>query len=236
MRKILQIPVQEVIPSLRAVLEGQGVPKTREPDARIRQLALNAGAVYEKKAQPVGIVMEITRDEFNVVFEGEGRNEDESPVGPVYRASESLALFAATIGKPVCDEISVMFGKKDFALGSMLDSVASEGTEMTAEAIERFYREYLTANGRLCEGHATLRFSPGYCGWDISGQRKLFDSLKPEEIGVTLNESYLMEPIKSISGIIIAGNREIFRFEDAFSFCRDCRTHDCQVRFRRLFE
>ncbi|MDI6808800.1 MAG: vitamin B12 dependent-methionine synthase activation domain-containing protein [Candidatus Eisenbacteria bacterium] len=236
MRRILHIPVQEVIPSLSAVLEGQGIPRSSEPDARTKQLAQDARLVFEEKAQPAGVVMEIARDEFKIVFEGEGRNEDESPVSPIYQASDALALFVVTIGESVCNEISRMFREKDSAFGSMLDSAASGGTEMTAQAVEDFYHKQLKDSGRLNEGQGTLRFSPGYCGWDISAQKKLFGVLNPEEIGITLNDSYLMEPIKSISGVIIVGRKDIFKFEDVFSFCRDCGTHDCQERIKKLFD
>jgi len=47
------------------------------------------------------------------------------------------------------------------------------------------------------------RFSPGYRGWHVHEQRKLFLLLKPEDkIGVTLTEGDLMIPEKSTSGIM----------------------------------
>ena len=149
---------------------------------------------------------------------------------------DDLALFAVTIGEPVCGEISRLFRRNDFALGSMLDAAASEGTEMTAQALEHVYRQYLKERGRFDRRQGTLRFSPGYCGWHITAQKHLFPTLKPGEIGITLNESCLMQPIKSISSVIISGRKEIFEFEDVFSFCRDCATHTCRDRVRALFE
>jgi hypothetical protein len=81
-----------------------------------------------------------------------------------------------------------------------------------------------------------MRFSPGYCGWHVSGQKKLFAALEPEEIGITLTPSCLMKPLKSISGVIIAGDVDIFQFEDAFAFCGECSTHVCRERLAALVQ
>jgi hypothetical protein len=235
-RKILQIPAAEVLPSRGAVMGGQGIPRWTTPNGKISQLADDALSLYGEKARPAGILMEIPRDEFGTVFQGRGSNEEESPVGPIYRASDRLALFAVTVGEAVCAEISRLFRHNDFALGSMLDSAASEGTEMAARAVEDFYRTHLRDTGMLDSLGGTLCFSPGYCGWHISAQEALFNALRPGEIGIALNESFLMQPLKSISGVIVAGRKEIFDFEDTFSFCRDCRTHSCRDRISSLLE
>ena len=235
-RKILEIPVPEVLPSPAAVMKGQGIPGWIPPDARISRLAEDALALYRDHARPAGVVMEITGGEFGAVFQGRGSNEAESPVGPIYRASEHLALFAVTVGEPVCAEIARLFRENDFALGSMLDSAASEGAELAARSAEEFYREHLKGAGMLDSRCGTLRFSPGYCGWHISAQGSLFDALQPGAIGINLNASFLMQPLKSISGVIISGRRDIFDFEDVFSFCRDCRTHSCRDRIASLLE
>lgn len=83
---------------------------------------------------------------------------------------------------------------------------------------------------------ATMLFSPGYCGWHVSGQKRLFESLRPDEIGIELSESFLMQPLKSVSGVIVVGPREIFDFDDAFSFCDECSTHSCRDRIRTVLE
>jgi hypothetical protein len=79
-----------------------------------------------------------------------------------------------------------------------------------------------------------MRFSPGYCGWDLTAQRGLFEALQPAEIGITLSESCLMRPLKSISGVFIAGEKGIFVFDDVFSFCGECATHECRDRITAL--
>ena len=236
MKEVLRIAVEQTAPGINAVLEGQGIPQWKQPDERITRLAEEAVSIYRKLAAPVGMMMEISRDEFKTVFNGEGLNDDASPVAPIFQASDSLALFAVTIGEPVCKEISRLFRASDFALGSMLDSAASEGTEMTAQLLENLYHQQLQKEHRFEPGVGILRFSPGYCGWDISGQKRLFKHVRPGDIGITLNDSFLMQPLKSISGVIISGPKDIFYFEDVFSFCRDCRTHTCRERIKALME
>ena len=234
MRNIYNIATKEVLPSIEAVLVGQGIPRSAKPDERTIKIAEEAISIYNQKAKPVGILMEISKNDFESVSIGEGRNEIDSPIKPVYLSADCLALFAVTIGKEVCSEISECFNKNDFALGSMLDSAASEGTEMTAQTIEDVYHRHLIETGKFNTDSAILRFSPGYCGWHISAQPKLFQALRPEEIKITLNDSFLMHPLKSISGVIIFGRKEIFDFNDNYSFCIDCNTHTCIDRVQAL--
>jgi hypothetical protein len=126
--------------------------------------------------------------------------------------------------------IGELFATREFALGSVLDAAASEATERAGDAVERRFRE--CAGGAPADA-AALRYSPGYCGWDMTGQRALFAALRPEEIGITLRESCLMEPLKSMSGVIVAGPAAIHEFEDTYDFCADCRTRGCRDRIRR---
>jgi hypothetical protein len=54
--------------------------------------------------------------------------------------------------------------------------------------------------------------------------------LRPEEIGITLRESCLMEPLKSISGVLVAARPEDHRFDNTYQFCRTCSTQTCRSR------
>ena len=77
---------------------------------------------------------------------------------------------------------------------------------------------------------AVLAYSPGHRGWHVSGQRALFAALSPEEIGITLNSSCLMQPLKSVSGVLVAGHPDVHDFDDDFPFCSECSTRDCRVK------
>ena len=44
----------------------------------------------------------------------------------------------------------------------------------------------------------------------------------------------LMSPIKSVSGVIVAGRPDIHGFDNNFDFCRECVTKECRVRIASL--
>ncbi len=79
-----------------------------------------------------------------------------------------------------------------------------------------------------------MRYSPGYCGWHVSGQMALFDYLGPDAVGITLTESFLMHPLKSVSGVIVAGQPDIHRFVHDFPFCAACTGKECRERIGSL--
>ncbi|HUV31412.1 MAG TPA: vitamin B12 dependent-methionine synthase activation domain-containing protein [Acidobacteriota bacterium] len=234
MRRVIGIPVDEVIPPVEAVLRAQGIPRDVVPDARTSDLARQSVLLYGRLADPVGLLREVSEADFEAVYRGEALNAEHTPLEDIYRSADSLALFAVTVGQDICAEISRLFDEREFALGSMLDSAASEGTEMASEVMRLEYHEQLEATARLETTAGVMQFSPGYCGWHVSAQRKLFQALSPEEIGIELSDSFLMQPLKSVTGVIVAGPGHIFEFDDKFPFCRDCETHSCRQRARAI--
>jgi len=232
MREIVSIALEAVLPTIANVLRAQGIPPWVTPSQRTLELAERSADIYRKLARPTGVWSAIALDRFDEIFEGEGLNARANPIADTARQAEDLALFAVTVGKELCAAITDLFERHDPALASMLDAQASEGTELAAAEIERRYVAWIVGQGRFRNGSGVLRYSPGYCGWHVSGQRKLFDQLRPEEIGITLRESFLMQPLKSISGVAIAGRGEIFDFENTYDFCDDCGTWTCRDRIR----
>ena len=64
-----------------------------------------------------------------------------------------------------------------------------------------------------------LRYSPGYCGWHITGQKMLHENLQSRDIGITLTEAFSMKPMKSMSGVIISFKPSIHDFNNNYPFC-----------------
>ena len=104
------------------------------------------------------------------------------------------------------------------------------------DLLKRHMAATLAKNAQRTNRFAVLRYSPGYCGWHVSGQGKLFDYLRPERIGLSLRTSFLMEPLKSVSGVLVAGPKEIHEFSASYDFCSRCDTRGCRQRIRTLCE
>jgi hypothetical protein len=235
MREIIEISVNDVKPDRDDVLKTQGIPPGNEPSEKVEALFAKATDLFLEFSQPVGIISDISIPEFEVVYHGEGLNEKRTPLDKIYKKADSLALFALTLGEKVSQKIDELFAANEFALGSMLDSVASVGTDKAADSVENHFLNLLLKKEEITPSTGILRYSPGYCGWHTSGQKKLFEFLRPQDIGITLLDSFLMKPLKSISGVIVAGEKEIHNFEDSYPFCSECRSHSCRDRIKALF-
>jgi hypothetical protein len=212
----------------------QGRPGDAHVSAGIEALYTRALDLLAETATAVGVVAAIAPATFEIVYYGEGLNEPRTPVGDIFDRADNLALFAVTLGHGVSKEVEERFAANDFALGSRLDSVASASADLLSERLRDRYHDYLRQLGQATPQTAVLAYSPGYCGWHVSGQRKLFEVLRPERIGITLRESFLMEPLKSVSGVVIAAPPSVHDFEASYPFCNQCETRGCRERIRSL--
>jgi hypothetical protein len=230
MRGIVRFPAFDCLPTAAKILAGQGVPAGRETSEPVAVSLCEARDRFMELAIPMSLASDITKEEFAAVYRGEGKNATDSPLAGIFPKAGRLLLFAVTIGERVGEEISRLFASGRFDLGYLLDAVASSGTDRLAAKMQE------SCVGRAPAGTVFLRYSPGYCGWDITGQRQLFQALRPEEIGITLRESCLMEPLKSISGVLVAARPNHHRFDNAYPFCTACTTQTCRSRIAAVEE
>lgn len=236
MREIIEISVNDVKPDSVDILKAQGISTGKKPSLKVDILFKKAMELFLEFSHPIAIISEISIPEFEVVYCGEGLNERETPLDGIVKKADNLALFATTVGDELSQKIDELLKKNEFALGTMLDFVSSAGAEEIADIVEEHFYELLSKKGKISPSTGILRYSPGYCGWHVSGQKKLFEFLRPEDIGITLLYSFLMKPLKSISGVIIAGEKDIHIFEDSYPFCSKCKTHSCRDRINSLFK
>lgn len=106
------------------------------------------------------------------------------------RGCSRAAVFAATVGVEA-DRLIIRYGRLLPSRGLMLDAVAAERTEALCDV--------------FCAGfeNARPRFSPGYGDLPLEVQRDIFAILDcPRRIGLTLNQSLLMSPSKSVTAIM----------------------------------
>ena len=218
----------ETAPSAADALGLQGLPVGVPPSARTAALLDRAQAEYLRLAEPRGVFVEIAVEEFARVYHGAGRNAPDGPLDAVVPRAERLALFVATVGGGLTVRIRELFDRNEPALAVMLDAVASAAADRLTQLIGA--RFLACAGGDGTGRLRVLAYSPGYCGWHVTGQRALFERLQPEEIAVTLNPSCLMEPLKSVSGVLVAGAGVIHRFAPHWPFCDACADRPCRAR------
>jgi hypothetical protein len=134
--------------------------------------------------------------------------------------STQFAIFVATSGEDFVKWNSEIKAKEDWVDLFIADSIGSSIAEKTGDFLEIQLEKGI---GNLKH---TNRFSPGYCGWNLTEQHKLFSLLPSNVCNISLNDSCLMFPLKSISGIIGIGENVN---EKVYS-CDVCNRKDC---FRR---
>ena len=136
---------------------------------------------------------------------------------------ERAVLFAATVGTPY-DRLIAKYSRLSPAKALLLQAIGAERVESLCDA---FVERYQTEN------HCALktRVSPGYGDIELGLQRELFAMLDcPRKIGLSLNESLLMSPSKSVTAIAGVTCGDVMR---DCNKCRGCDRADCEFRNQR---
>lgn len=108
---------------------------------------------------------------------------------------DGVILFAATIGIGL-DRLIARYARLSPSRAVLLQALGAERIERLCDAFCEDMSRRMT--GRLCP-----RFSPGYGDWALQAQREIFRLLQPHrKIGLSLNESLLMSPTKSVTAIV----------------------------------
>ena len=234
MRRIIELNVADLTPTPGEVLANQGMGGRANLPEKIISLLDSALELFRQLAEPKGLLQELPLSEFDAIYDGNGLNSPEGPVPLIVPKADGLAIFAATMGSSLISKSSELFATGGPALGFMLDAVNSCAAERLGRQMGLRFVATLADKTRRAKELKVQYYCPGHCGWHISGQTKLFQFLNPEEIGMTLNERWVMQPVKSISGILAAGEMDIHRFRPAFSFCSQCKEHKCVKRLLLL--
>ncbi len=139
--------------------------------------------------------------------------------------TESLVVFLCTAGKEIGNVSRKAMSEKDLLRGYVLDVIGSELVEAAADLMQEGIGKDFADGGYKI----TNRYSPGYCGWDVSEQNELFRLIPDNYCGIKLTDSYLMDPVKSVSGIIGIG-RNVKKLPYT---CNICDMQDCIYRKKR---
>jgi len=179
------------------ILRYAGVPSSSEGFSKITQeciseaLPLIVGKVCYSE---IGISREA--DELSLGF----TNVKSAALMKNLTGCDRIILFGATVGVGI-DRLIAKYGVLSPSKALMLQALGAERIEALCD---EFCRDMESVYGKL-----RPRFSPGYGDLPLTIQREIFAYLGcPKRIGLTLNESLLMSPSKSVTAIIGIVNEE----------------------------
>ena len=114
---------------------------------------------------------------------------------------ESIVLFAATVGMEI-DRLVARYATVSPTRSLLFQAIGAERIESLCDV---FCREIAEEKAKI--GFQTCpRFSAGYGDFPLEAQKQIFAVLDcPRKIGLTLNQSLLMSPSKSVTAIIGVG-------------------------------
>ncbi len=138
------------------------------------------------------------------------------------RFAETYAFFVATVGPGPELMARKLMDDGLYLEGYITDLIASSLAESVANQVHEQIRTLAEREGLKI----TNRYSPGYCSWDVAEQQKLFSLFPSEFCSVTLSDSSLMSPIKSISGVIGIGAEVTY----SNYTCEICPMKTCMFR------
>ncbi|HTS63354.1 MAG TPA: methionine synthase [Candidatus Acidoferrales bacterium] len=124
---------------------------------------------------------------------------------------DHLALFVVTAGECIRERAEEWKRQGEYFKSIAIQALATETAEGTAEWLHRRIREdwgfpdppSATMHDRFTSKYRGKRYSFGYPACpNMAGQEGIWKLLRPEEIGVRLTESYMMEPEASVSALV----------------------------------
>lgn len=131
----------------------------------------------------------------------------------------NFCVFVATVGKEFDEYLHTIKQTGDILKEFIADSL---GTVIVEACVNQIKKD-IGSDSTFIQ---SLPYSPGYCGWNISEQSKLFSFFPPAPCAIALSDSYLMSPVKSVSGIIGLGKE----LKPQPYHCNLCTNKNCYKR------
>lgn len=150
------------------------------------------------------------------------------PVVDVVHGAEEMIVGVCTIGPKVDARIKEYRENDQFTM-MILDELASWATDQVRRQLYTFLQDEAKAHG----WRTSSMLSPGESEWSVGDQTTLFKLVDAREIGVTLTDSCIMRPLKSLSLIVGTGSNEMG--EEGLTNCEFCSIRDrCRYRLQRV--
>lgn len=139
------------------------------------------------------------------------------------RGCQEAYFLALTLG-PGVDSLIRRYELTELAMVPVLQACAAACVEEQADSVQKEL-ELREAERGL---YLRPRYSPGYGDFPLADQKKLFSLLEiPKRLGVSLTDSFLMVPMKSITAVIgLSGDPSLCHTGK----CMTCSAQNCPFR------
>ncbi|MGM9580265.1 MAG: methionine synthase [Anaerovibrio sp.] len=164
-----------------------------------------------------------------------------SSIGKHLAGCCKVIVMAATIGETIEKQVTKSFEEGRYSFSVLLDAAATAAVEQVADAMEKTIHNEVKRLGLAMK----WRFSPGYGDWPIQQQTEILQLAGGSHIGISLTESLMLMPRKSITAVIglyypdATMNCETHEqatlnipLEPQKHDCRHCSKLDCPARNR----
>ncbi|PAD68600.1 methionine synthase [Bacillus sp. 7586-K] len=124
-----------------------------------------------------------------------------------------VAMFAVTAGSQIRELAKGFKEQGDYLKSHAIQALALELAEGLAERTHQLIRDRwgfpdapdFTMDQRFAAKYQGQRYSFGYPACpDLEDQEKLFNLLRPEDIGIQLTEGFMMEPEASVTALVVS--------------------------------
>jgi len=173
--------------------------QTRIPAAQMAALNRNIQRAFAaiSPAGTYGRLKILVNDSQSVLLEDQTRIACPA-VANMLKNCQEVWLAAATAGKQISELTSQCFAKGDTAAAAVCDAVGSECADAAMDFLQKYAARQFQRSGKTL---TDCRFSPGYGSWPLTAQQDFFRWLDLPGLGLTLTNSMLLLPEKSVTAL-----------------------------------
>ena len=188
---------------VRATLQRLGYPQGKRSDNN------EVNRIFDEEIErapelfkPQGVFrfLEVAaRNEALITFKNSSFEIKSKQVAKMLKDSDAVVIFMVTIGSMLEEEVDELMKQGEMTRGVILDAIGSETVDAVAEKLHKVVIKQMAEKQGFS---VTPRFSPGYGDWPITVQKDLLELCGGRLIGISVNESFLMIPRKSVSAVL----------------------------------
>lgn len=186
-----------------------------EPDSKVRELLDRLEPVVRETVKPNYVFRETTVEaaDGGVRLGCIGSLLTGKSISEHLKGCDRAVIFAATLSVEA-DKLIRRAAVTDMAESLVIDSLCSAAVEQVCDIAEE------EIFSQLKVGYRTWRFSPGYGDLPLSLQGDLLSALNAQRrIGLTVTESKLLVPSKSVTAVIGISEKPVSKGERGCAQC-----------------